>query len=38
MAKSVIVPLYVYPTVGAWDPVFDMLVHELVQCWEVLFF
>jgi hypothetical protein len=24
MAASVVVPLYVYPSVGAWDPVYDM--------------
>ncbi|KAH7391009.1 Spherulation-specific family 4, partial [Phaeosphaeria sp. MPI-PUGE-AT-0046c] len=24
MAESVIVPLYVYPSMGAWDPIFNM--------------
>jgi hypothetical protein len=27
MAGSVIVPLYVYPSVGAWDPIFNMYEH-----------
>jgi hypothetical protein len=26
MAGSVLVPLYVYPSMGAWDPVYDMYV------------
>jgi hypothetical protein len=29
MAGSVIVPLYVYPSVGAWDPIFNM--YELLS-------
>jgi hypothetical protein len=28
MAGSVIVPLYVYPSLGAWDPVYDMYVYS----------
>jgi hypothetical protein len=24
MAGSVIVPLYIYPSMGAWNPIFDM--------------
>jgi hypothetical protein len=27
MAGSVIVPLYVYPSMGAWDTVYDMYVY-----------
>jgi hypothetical protein len=28
MAGSVIVPLYVYPSMGAWDSVYDMYVYS----------